>query len=271
MMDCPNEHGKMVIKTQKKDMVFRDERIEYGAEHYVCPICGIEVDDMALAAENQKRISDAYRKAVNLLTGSEIVSGRKKLKWSQARLAEAMHVGVASVKRWETGQIQTKPMDDTLRRILSGNPSGNNPYTGNRNLSLPRIKQVLHQFGKELGRDMLKDDPLDMLLYEAKYLWLADMISFRETGRGMTGATYARLPQGPQLNNYRDLVPMIKAADENEAEPLTDHEIRIIARIAAAYSTNKSIYDASHNEGAYKGRKDGELMLYSDADRVKSL
>lgn len=270
-MDCPNEHGKMVIKAMKKEVTFRDKRIEFDAEHYICPICGLEVDDLALATENQKRIADAYRKAVNLLTGQEIVNGRKKLKWSQARLAEAMNVGIASVKRWETGQIQTKPMDDTLRRVLSGNPSGNNPYTGNRSLSLPRIKLVLDQFGKTLGRDMLKDNPGDMLLYGAKYIWVADMISYRETGQGMTGATYARLPQGPQLNNYRDLVPMIKAADKNEAEPLTNHEIRIIARIAAAYLTNKSIYDASHNEEAYKVRKDGELMPYSDAEGVKAI
>ncbi|MDX9785829.1 MAG: DUF4065 domain-containing protein [Desulfobacterales bacterium] len=270
-MDCPNEHGKMVIKAMKKEVTFRDKRIEYDAEHYVCPVCGTEVDDLVLAAENQKRISDAYRKAVNLLTGQEIVIGRKKLKWSQARLAEAMSVGIASVKRWETGQIQTKPMDDTLRRVLSGKPSGNNPYAGNRSLSLQRIKRVLHQFSKTLDRDMLKDDPGDVLLYEAKYIWLADIISFRETGRGMTGATYARLPQGPQLNNYRDLVPMIKAANEDEAEPLTDHEIRIISRIAAAYPTNKSIYDASHNEDAYKTRRDGELMLYTDAESVRAL
>lgn len=270
-MDCPNEHGKMVVTAMKKEVTFRDKRIEYDAEHYVCPVCGIEVDDLVLAVENQKKISDAYRKAVNLLTGQEIVNGRGRLKWSQARLAEAMRVGIASVKRWETGQIQTKPMDDTLRRVLSGNPSGNNPYTGNRNLSLPRIKMVLHRFGKTLDRDMFKDDPGNMLLYEAKYLWYADMIAYRETGQGMTGATYARLPQGPQLNNYRDLVPMIKAADENEADPLTSQEMNIISRIAAAYPTNKRIYNASHDEEAYKSRKDGELIPYTDAESIRAL
>jgi putative zinc finger/helix-turn-helix YgiT family protein len=270
-MDCPNEHGKMVIKAMKKEVTFRDKRIEYDAEHFVCPSCGIEVDDMTLATENQKRISDVYRKASNLLTGEEIVRGRKKLKWNQVQLAKAMNVGVASVKRWETGQVQTKPMDEILRRVLSGDFSGGNPYTGNRSLSLPRIKLVLNQFGKVLGRDILTDDPSDKLLYEAKYLWYADMISYRETGQGMTGATYARLPHGPQLNNYRDLVPLIKEADKKDAEPLTDQEIRIIARIASAYPTNQSIFRASHNEEVYKSRKDGDPMPYTDAENVKAL
>jgi putative zinc finger/helix-turn-helix YgiT family protein len=270
-MDCPNEHGKMVMKAIKKEVTFRDKRIEYDAEHFICPSCGLEVDDLALATENQKRISDAYRRVSNLLTGKDIVKGRKKRGWSQEHLAKVMSVGVASVKRWETGQIQTKPMDEILRRVLAGDLSGGNPYTGNRKLSLPRIKLVLNQFGKVLGREMLKDDIGDMLLYEAKYIWFADMISYREIGHGITGAAYARLPQGPQLNNYRDLVPMIKADDENEAEPLTDQESRIITRIAAAFPTNKSIYDASHNEEAYRARKNGELMPYTDAESLKAL
>ncbi|MBU2650227.1 MAG: type II toxin-antitoxin system MqsA family antitoxin, partial [Bacteroidetes bacterium] len=120
-MNCPNEHGRMLLKNKPKEITFRNKRIKYTARHYVCPECGIEVDDIALAAENQRQIADAYRKAANLLSSDEIVNGRKKLKWSQEQLARAMNVGIASVKRWETGQIQTKPMDGILRRVLSGN------------------------------------------------------------------------------------------------------------------------------------------------------
>lgn len=270
-MDCPNEHGRMILTTAPRMVTFRKRRIEYPAKHYVCPECGISVDDIALAAENQRNISDAFRKASGLLTGDEIVAGRKGLKWTQEKLAKAMNVGVASVKRWETGQIQTKVMDKMLRRVLAGDPPLSNAVNGNRTLSLPRIKAVLKQFSEELGRDMLKDDPNDNLLYEAKYLWYADMVAFRETGQGLTGATYARLPQGPQLNNYKDLIPMIRESDENEAEPLSDTEIRIIARIAATFPTNQSIYRVSHDEPAYTGKRDGELIPYTDAESIKAL
>jgi hypothetical protein len=47
------------------------------------------------------------------------------------------------------------------------------------------------------------------------------MTARRDMGRGMTGATYAALPMGPQLNNYRDLVDEILRADPADAEPLT--------------------------------------------------
>jgi len=221
-MNCPNEHGRMLLKNKPKEMTFRNKRIKYTARHYVCPECGIEVDDIAMAAENQRKIADAYRKVANLLSSDEIVNGRKKLKWSQEQLARAMNVGIASVKRWETGQIQTKPMDGILRRVLSGNIPVCDLFTGNRTLSLPRIKRVLNRFSELLGRDMLKTDPNDKLLYEAKYVWYADMISYRETGQSMTGGTYARLPQGPQLNNYNELIPMIRDRTKPKQAPSPD-------------------------------------------------
>lgn len=37
----------------------------------------------------------------------------------------------------------------------------------------------------------------------------ADQVAYRELGIGMTGATYAVMPHGPQLDNYADLVDEI--------------------------------------------------------------
>jgi len=87
----------------------------------------------------------------------------------------------------------------------------------------------------------------------------------------MTGGTFARLPQGPQLNNYNELIPMIRESDETEANPLTVHELRIIARNAKTFPDNQKIYRAVHNEKAYKTRKNGELIPYMDAKSIKAL
>ncbi|PKN30172.1 MAG: hypothetical protein CVU64_04595 [Deltaproteobacteria bacterium HGW-Deltaproteobacteria-21] len=269
-MECPNKHGLMALKTMLKEADLRGKRVKYRAQHFVCPECGIEADDLNLAASNQKALSDGYRSAVKLLTGGQIVEGRKRLNWSQEDLSKAANVGIASIKRWETGQIQTKAMDDVLRNALSGKTTCADPYTGNRPLSLPRIKLVLGRFSSLLGRKMLKS-PTDKLLYAAKYLWYGDMIAFRETGQGMTGATYAALPHGPQLNNYRDLVPLIKDADETEAEPLSEHEKRILARIAKTFPGDQKIYGAAHKERAYTEKKHGELIRYTDADSITAL
>ena len=87
----------------------------------------------------------------------------------------------------------------------------------------------------------------------------------------MTGATYARLPHGPQLNNYSDLIPLIIDSDESEADPLSDHEIRVIKRVAMTFPTDQSIYKAVHIEESYTARKDGELIPYTDAEKIKAL
>jgi len=66
-------------------------------------------------------------------------------------------------------------------------------------------------------------------------------------------------------------VPLIREAAEDEAEPLTDHEIRIMMRIARAFPSDRSIYRAAHNEEAYESKKNGELIPYSDAERIKAV
>jgi hypothetical protein len=73
------------------------------------------------------------------------------------------------------------------------------------------------------------------------------------------------------LNNYKELIPLISKSDESEADPLTDHELRIIARVAAAFPSSQKIYPAAHHEKSYTARKDGELIPYSDAESIKAL
>jgi putative zinc finger/helix-turn-helix YgiT family protein len=269
-MKCPNDHGKMKIKRLREEVAIRGTAVRFAAEHYVCPVCGLAADDMRLAGANQRAIADAYRKSAGLLTSSEIVRGRKKLNWTQEQLAEAMHVGIASIKRWETGQIQTKSMDSMLRKVLLGDSSGISYYTGNRELSLARIKIVVEEFKKHLGKGLLQDSG-EGILYTGKYLWLADMLAFRETGQSMTGATYAALPQGPQLNNYRDLAKLIGRAAPGDAEPLSETEKRIIKRISARFPSRQGVYQAVHAEPAWSQRKSGEMISYCEAQSLKSL
>lgn len=269
-MNCPNEHGEMNLGRKLETITFRGKEFQVEMEHYVCDACGVTVDDLTLAARNQKALSEAYRKAAGLLTGEEIVEGRSRNGWTQDDLARKINVGIASVKRWEGGQIQTKAMDDALQRAFRGEVEQCNPYIGNRSLSLERIKLVLESFGEALRRPLIKDTNSkgDKLLYEAKYLFYSDMVAYRELGQSMTGATYARLPLGPQLNNYKDLLPLIKSADATQAEPLTEHELCIIRRIAMTFPTNSSVINASHREPIWKDRKDGDLIPYTDAEKI---
>ena len=260
-MTCPQCDGQLQDTTVQKTTSFRDVEVSYEAPCQVCVACGLELASVDQAAEMQVRLADAYRRKVDLLDSQAIRALRKKLSLSQQAFADQLEIGVASIKRWENGGIQTKSMDTLMRSLLGELPC--NIHTGHRDLSLPRVRLVLDIFGQKLGRPLIRED--DRMLFAAKYVWYADMIAFRDHGQGMTGATYAALPYGPQLNNYRDLVDEIQKSNPADATPLTDDEDAIITAIAAAFPTDDSVFDASHREQIWQKRCPGELIPYTDA------
>ncbi len=252
----------MKLKKIKKSTTFRGVALTLRAEEYVCPVCNLESAMIEQTASLQKAISDNYRRKLNLLTGQEIIEARKKLNLTQDALAKRMNVGIASVKRWEGSGIQTKSMDHALRLALKGQSVGD-ICSGNRTFSIPRTKLVLMQFESALGKRILRKN--DKMLFAAKYLWYADMVAHRELGESMTGSTYAALPYGPQLNNYRDLIGDIMKADEIKAKPLSPEEKRIITRIALKFPRERMAFDAAHKEKIWKKQPNGAIIPYTDS------
>lgn len=155
-----------------------------------------------------------------------------------------------------------------MRMQLQCNIRADN-YTGNREISLHRIKLVAKTFEGILSKRLLKAG--DKFLFLAKYLWYADMLAFRQIGKGLTGASYAAITYGPQLNNYRDLVRPIKESDINAAEPLSEEELRIIHRVAANFPTEQDVYDAAHREKIWMKTETGGLIPYSCAHELTAL
>jgi putative zinc finger/helix-turn-helix YgiT family protein len=267
-MNCPSGHGAMKLINKRKSTTFKGVDINYTMNCFVCPACGLEAGTLSQTAQIQKTIVDAYRKKVGLMTGSEIIEGRKKMNLTQQKLADRMKVGIASIKRWEGGIIQSKSMDRMIQQSLSGEVCGD-LLTGNRALSIERVKLALRYLEKVLNMKVLKEN--DRFLYAAKYMWYIDMEAYKQTGQGVTGATYAALPLGPQLNNYKDLVEEIIKANDRYAQPLTDEEKCIIEKIANVFPTAKKVFDASHRENVWKEKLPGHFIPYSDAFRLTEL
>ena len=261
-LNCPKGHGPIVLKQLQKEKTFKGVDIEYMSAAFVCPECGLEAGTVQTAGEVQRIMADAYRAKVGFLTSQEIKSLRETKGLTQQQLADVMNVGIASIKRWETGMIQSKSMDYALRMQLQCNIRADN-YTGNREISLPRIRLVAITFETILGKRLLKAG--DKFLFLAKYLWYADMLSFRQLGRGLTGASYAAITYGPQLNNYRDLVKPIKESNLNDAEPLSEEELRIVRQVAEKFPNEQDVYDAAHREKIWQDLPTGSLIPYSRA------
>lgn len=265
---CPKDNHEMHLHKKVKNVKFRGVDLKYETECFICTVCNTEAATVKQASAIQKSISDAYREKTGLLSGEKIKETRKKLRLSQQELADRTKVGIASIKRWEGSQIQTKSMDKALRTALEGKQSGN-IYTGNRDFTLERVHLLLSHFEMSLGRKVLKEN--DKFLYAAKYAWYADMLAYREYGESISGATYAALPYGPQINNYKELVDEIMNADTNSADPLSTDEEKIVTKIAMAFPKNKNIYEAAHREIVWQEKNTGALIPYSDAIRITEI
>lgn len=267
-LNCPKGHGPMGWNTVHKETTYKGVDIAIEVEVYTCPECGLEAGTVPSAGAVQRAMADAYRAKIDLLTGQEIKSLREKKRLTQQQLADLMNVGIASIKRWETGMVQSKSMDHALRMQLQCNISADN-YTGNREISLPRIKLVAKTFERILGKRLLKSG--DKMLFLAKYLWYADMLAFRQLGTSLTGASYAAITYGPQLNNYSDLVKPIKESDINLAVPLSDEELRIIEKVAAKFPNEREVYEAAHREKVWMDAEIGALIPYSCAGELTEI
>ncbi|HMF76405.1 MAG TPA: type II TA system antitoxin MqsA family protein [Bryobacteraceae bacterium] len=117
------------IKCGKSDMETRSASVpaEIKGEHFlvqmskalVCPACCYATVDGRDMPEYMRLTADAYRRKHGLLTSDEIRALRGRLRMTQDEFASYLGgVGVASVKRWELGQIQAKAMDRLIRLMV---------------------------------------------------------------------------------------------------------------------------------------------------------
>ncbi len=119
-MKCPNGHENVLLRKAEKRIKFRDVEIAIPAEVYRCSTCSVEFGTVEQTSNVQKEIAEAYRQKIGLLTGKDLIEKRNHLGWTQGDLAKRMSVGIASIKRWETGSIQSKSMDLALRLAFEG-------------------------------------------------------------------------------------------------------------------------------------------------------
>jgi len=100
---------------------FRGEMFRVQTTAQTCTMCGWVSVTPAQADELRRRTADAYRKRHGLLTSEEIRAMRRAMGKSQREFAQFLNVGEASVKRWETWQVQDKSNDQLIRlKCLTG-------------------------------------------------------------------------------------------------------------------------------------------------------
>ena len=63
----------------------------------------------------------------------------------------------------------------------------------------------------------------------------------------------------------------IKKADESEAEPLSQEELLIIDKIIKAFSDERQVYNAAHQERIWQDKPVGAAIPYSEAKELREV
>lgn len=87
---------------------------------FACGKCEYKTIHGRDMGEFRARLKDAYRQKSQRLTPKQVKQTRISLGASQQLFADFLDVGMASVKRWESGGLQDAAMDEKIR--LRSNP-----------------------------------------------------------------------------------------------------------------------------------------------------
>ena len=109
-------------KTVQLPGTIRSENYTAEMQGLECPNCGYKTIEGATMPEYGRLLADKYRAAHGLLTSDEIRARRRRLGMSQAKFAQYVGVGLASIKRWEMGRIQDKHHNEIIKEKTDPEP-----------------------------------------------------------------------------------------------------------------------------------------------------
>jgi putative zinc finger/helix-turn-helix YgiT family protein len=114
-LKCP-ECGKATLQAKVADVSAEThgETFKVSMDALVCPKCAFKTIPTGKMGEFALRIADQYRRGHGLLTSSQIKARRLGLGMSQQQFATYLGAGVASIKRWELGQVQDEAMNSLM-------------------------------------------------------------------------------------------------------------------------------------------------------------
>lgn len=93
----------------------KGERVSVILKAPQCMNCGRVVILGKNTRAYHRAVSDAYRRKVGLLTIDEINRLRRNLRMTWPDFASFVFVGIATLKRWRRGEIQTQALDRLVR------------------------------------------------------------------------------------------------------------------------------------------------------------
>lgn len=255
---------------------------------FVCKKCAAPFMDSEQMNALRRRAVDVYRQNHKLLTSTQIIQYRDKLGMSQAAFARYLHVGEASIKRWETYYIQDPSQDEHLRLKCDEAAAETNYLQIHWKHQEPDIYSGDKKFSLELFKNVvlyLVEKTKGSCIFLNKLLFYVDFLHFKNFSKSITGAKYVPLKYGPCPDQYNAIFArleqtgVLKSESKNRYKNLLkpdlsifdDQEKATLEQILQHYKTKgmKALYELSHKEKGYQDTEECTLISYEYARYLK--
>ena len=297
---------------------YKDLKFEIELEYYFDDFIEEYYVDRNLGNENLRKIRNEYRRLKGLLTDEEIKEIRSQYNLSQRDFALALGLGEVTITRYESKTVQEKAQDEIIKqcknpRLFLSNLEKNkvkfievngiqkyeDTYDiaskltknidflinqldekdrGNSKFSIEKTKAVIKRI-KE-NRNTLTKTIL------AKFLWYIDNLSYKLTGKSMTGLAYISMPFGAYPKMYEEILSdddiEVKLSYYNEYECHSIENVKASALLSAEEEqiidfilekfkgfNSKKIVCYMHKEKAYVETELFETISYDYSSHIK--
>lgn len=287
---CPNCEKFADVKLEKTRQVWnvRGEPIEIKSEVAICQACRAKIFNEELDSRNLEKAYAAYREKHKLLSPDEIRATREKYGLSQRALSRLLGWGDITIHRYESGAIQDKVHDSTLRLIEDPQNMQKLFETSRVKLAsykAKRLEKTIANFLQEDSEQTFRasfermvahpysdltsgykkydlEKLENMVLYLLKRLngefitklnktlWYCDFLHFKETSVSISGAQYLHLQYGPVPNGY-DLITGIMQRERllDKKEIVFDAEEDIVGeKLIALVEPDESMFSEKEIE-----------------------
>ena len=250
-MKSPITGKEMILKKEKRSLVFRKEEFPVMYHYYLCKDSKEQFTSTELDDANMKQIYNQYRDKYNLPFPDDINEIREKYGVSATKMSEILGFGVNSYRNYESGEV---PSLANARLIqLANDPKkfkelvdlSDTLETDAKDKLVKKIEHLIDKEKKEIFSFKLQGYLLDnrhadeytgyrkptlerlteMVVFFTeelqpwktkmnKLLFYADFLLFKRTGTSMSGACYRAINMGPVPNNYHSLFEFMANNDD---------------------------------------------------------
>lgn len=255
-MNCPIcNKDKVKLRSEIVEREFRKEKFKVFEQFFVCYNCNNEFttpeqDDLAV-----NQVYNQYRENYNIPFPEELKSIRETYGLSGSKMAEILGFGTNQIRNYEAGEVPNKSNSKILNMIKFPDHFKTLIEQSKQQLGVKLYKKIINIIDEltlenddvltQLFKDNINPSQFNgykvpsfnkffnMILffnenayYQVrlnKFLFYADFLNFKKTGKSISGMPYVAIKMGPVPDHYKALMDF--AEKENYIEYIYDESL----------------------------------------------